>query len=396
MRRTLAQASAMASLAAFLATPAGAAVISLSPDPLDFGDVLVGATATQTLTVTDTAGRRNQPVTGNFGTSPKLGGGGGSFTLDPAGATASADFTWSPTKQGASLGGTVGAHGVAADGNTSDPSVHLAGLAVAPIESLSVSGAGDVRIGTTGQASVVIANTGNGNLSGAGPVSNLNGTVGSVSTNRFNGPGGNFSLPDGATGTFDYTYTPKTHKTNTTKVAVDTTNGSPDGKNQPNGSTVKLSGTGVGPIYASGPYAPGSIIDIGTFAPGAGGVVMLTIANVSTDPGAPDLTDLTLLRDRIRGKDRTDFAVTGVSKGDVLEEGDSLVLDLDFLGALTDGLYTANLRVVTDEDAALGSKGDVFTYHLRANVASVPEPASLVLLSGGLLGLLLRRRRRAA
>ncbi|MEO9191338.1 MAG: choice-of-anchor D domain-containing protein, partial [Acetobacteraceae bacterium] len=362
MRRRLVQTSAIVSLAALLAAPAGAAIISLSPDPLDFGDVLVGTTGTQTLTVTDTAGGRNQPVTGNFGTSPRLGGGGGSFTLAAPGSTASADFTWSPTKQGATLGGTVGANGVANNGNTSNPKVDLAGLAVAPIESLGVTGAGDVRIGTSGTSSVTVDNTGNGNLSGAGPVSNLNGSAGSVSTARFAGPGASFSLPDGTGTTIGYTYTPKAHTTNTAKVTVDVSNGSANGKNQPDSTTLKLSGTGVGPVFASSAYAPGSTIDIGTFAPGAGGFVTLTIANISADPGLADLTDLTLLRDRIRGADRADFAVTGFSRGDVLGEGDSLVLQLDFLGAPTDGFYTANLRFVTDEDAALGSKGDVFTY----------------------------------
>lgn len=393
MRHTLAAATAIVSLTALLVAPSRAAVIGLSPDPLDFGDVLVGTTGTASLTVTDTAGGGNQPVTGAFGTSPRLAGGGGSFTLPARGASTSADYGWSPTKQGATLGGSVGATGTAENGNTSSPTVGLAGVAVAPVESVGVSGAGDVRIGTTGASKVTVANVGDGNLSGTGAISNLNGTVGGVSTNRFSGAGGSFSLADSTAAEFSYVYTPKGHTTNTTTVTVDTLNGSANGKNQPDSTTLKLSGTGVGPIYASS-SAPGTTIDIGSFAPGVGGSVSLTIANLSTDPGGADLTGLTLLRDRIRGTDPIDFAVDGFTKGEVLDEGDAVVLDLDFLGASTPGLYTANLRFVTDQDAALGTKGDVFTYHLEASV--VPEPASLVLLASGLLGLVLRRSRQPA
>ena len=392
VRLILAAAAALSAVASL--TPARAAVIALSPDPLDFGDVLVGIGGTASLTVEDTAGRRNQPVAGTFGTSPRLGGGGGGFTLASQGSTATETYSWSPNKRGATLNGKVGAHGVAADGTTSDPTVGLAGLAVAPVEDVGVDGAGNVRIGTTGVSAVTVANTGDGNLSGLGAVSNLNGVAGSVSTNRFNGAGGSFSLSDGATATFDYAYTPKNHTTNTTKVTVDTANGSADGKDQPTSTTLKLSGTGVGPVYASS--APGPVIDIGTFAPGISGSVSLTIANLSTDPGGTDLIGLTLLRDRLRGPDRADFAVSGFIRGEVLDEGDSVVLDLDFLGDFVPGLYTANLRIVTDQDAAFGARGDVFRYRLEARVGAVPEPGSLALLSSGLLGLVLYGRRRTA
>lgn len=392
MRHVLPAAAALA-LAASL-SPSRAAVIALSPDPLDFGDVLVGTGGTASLTVEDTAGRRNQPVTGNFGTSPKLGGGGDGFALGAQGATATETYSWSPNKRGATLNGKIGATGVAADGTSSSPTVGLAGLAVAPVEDVGVIGAGNVRIGTSGVSSVTVANTGDGNLSGLGAVSNLNGNAGSVSTNRFSGAGGGFSLTDGTAQTFDYSYTPTKHTTNTTKVTIDTVNGSADGKNQPDSTTLKLSGTGVGPIYASD--APGPVIDIGTFAPGIGGAFGLTIQNISTDPGGTDLTGLTLLRDRLRGADPTDFSVSGFIRGEVLDEGDSVLLDLSFLGASTPGLYTATLRIVTDEDAAFGSRGDVFRYRLEARVAAVPEPASFAILSGGFLGLLLYRRRRVS
>ena len=76
---------------------------------------------------------------------------------------------------------------------------------------LRAANAGLVRIGTTGTASVTVNNVGDGNLSGLGEMSNLNGTVASGSGN-FSGSGGSVSLADNAAQDFQlHLYTDGSH-----------------------------------------------------------------------------------------------------------------------------------------------------------------------------------------
>jgi len=162
-------------------------------------------------------------------------------------------------------------------------------------------------------------------------------------------------------------------------------------------ATVTLTGTGVGPVYSSSPTA-GSTIDFGNISPGGTEVEDLLISNASSDPGGPTLTGLTLLTAGLTGA--AGFTLANFLPGTVLNEGSpAFDLKIDF-SSLTLGPETADLKITTDQGAALGESGTVFDYTLKANVqalAPVPEPASIGLLASGLAGAAavgLRRRRR--
>jgi hypothetical protein len=126
-------------------------------------------------------------------------------------------------------------------------------VGVAPVQSLNTSAAnaGYAFVGSTNTASVTIQNVGNGNLSGAGAISNLNGTIASGSR-AFSLTGGTaISLTDGASQTFNYTYTPTQFGPTSVNLSASFSNGSADGTNSANTQSFTLTGTALDHSNAS-------------------------------------------------------------------------------------------------------------------------------------------------
>ena len=404
-----------------LASTAVAPVSSLTQS--DAGYALVGSTGTASITIKNTGDGNLSGVGASSnlngaipGGSGNFSGSGGSISLND-GASQTFGYTYTPTVRGADsvvisasfINGNPDGTNTA---NAKD--ISLTGTGVAPVQSVDTTAVnvGLVRIGSLGAASVTVQNIGNGNLSGRGGVSNLNGTVASASGN-FSGSGGSISLLDGAARTFNFTYAPTAHTADSTTIAMAFSNGSADGKNLAETVNAQLSGQGVGPTFSSD-QTPGSTLDFGTLRETDLASLPLHISNASTDSNGGDttLTDLTLLSAQITGTDGDLFSVVGFTPGAVLHEGDSLDLEIAYNGTGTTGDKSAVLTILTDEGAALGADGNAFVYQITAtfplalpslgnalttqvSVSSVPEPGSLALLAiaGLFLGGLTWRRR---
>lgn len=228
---------------------------------------------------------------------------------------------------------------------------------------------GDVRIGTTttGDLSLKLQDT------------VISGTIDAAAA-PFSGGPFSFSGNSKTTVTKTFSFSPTVSGAASDSVGIVARG---NNKTTQSGS-VTLKGTGVGPEFQSTPM-PGATIDFGKLAPGAEGVENLAISNVSTDPGSPSLTGLTLLESTQIGG--PDFSLADFSAGTVLHKGDTVDLKIDF-SSLTPGIETATLEFVTDQGAAFGSAGQVFDYTLTADVVSpAPEPASLGLFGTALAGL---------
>jgi PEP-CTERM motif len=390
MRKSwLTAASAVAAVAA--EAPPASAQLFTAPSSVSFDDTLVGSSTNQTFGVTI-----HQQITSGAIPGATAPFSGGPYSLVSSGKTQIvATYGFAPTVTGAASDIlTISAVNLNAK-TMQTGTITLNGLGVAPVESLSTSATPVARIGTSGLETVAISNTGDGNLSGFGDVSNLHGSLG-ASTGVLAGAGGSFDLTDSSGTVFDYNFTPTAHGTATGSVIATFLNGSADGKNQASIQGVSLSGQGVGPQYDS-KVAPGGVIDLGTVKLGKTGMADLNISNISTDPtfGTPDLTNLSLLTADIQPS-ASEFAVENFVPDTVLGEGNSFDLKIDF-GATSLGMQTAELVITTDQGAAFGANGQTFDYELIANVVPVPEPRTWeMLLAGfGLVGLQYGRSRRA-
>lgn len=374
-------------------TPATAQLFS-APSSVAFGDTLVGDTTSQNFNVIvlGTISSGNIPAAG-----APFSGGGLSLAGLTKGDAAKLTFGFAPTQRGAASE-NLNASAVNLNTKTLQPEkITLSGTGVAPVESVSAGAAPFTRIGTTSNGTVSVTNVGDGNLSGLGSVSNLQGDVGGAS-GAFAGKGGPINLKDGASQGFNYSFAPTLHGVSTSLATATFSNGSADGTNQGATQNVTLTGIGVGPDYSSNVSPTNGVIQLGVLHQGASESFDLKISNFSKDPTGsdPTLTDLSLLSANIfaAGADAAKLSLSNFAPT-VLTEGDSIDLKIDF-SAQSLGLTKANLVIATDQNAAFGQSGETFTYALSADVvAGVPEAQTweMLLLGFGALGLQIGWRR---
>jgi hypothetical protein len=249
------------------------AAVVLSDATSAFGNVLVGGPSASIANFAT--------VTGGIGTTMTLSAGSTVFgpgaqqifstiTVSPfVGGT----YTFTPTTTG-STSATI----TIRDGITAS-TVTLTGTGVAPLETIAVSNP-YVLVGQTGPVSLTVNNIGNGNLSGAGTISNLRGSVAS-SASVFIGSGGSFSLQDSTAGaasitsaTFGYTFAPTITGAASTTVATTFSNGT-NAANAGGLVTTTLQATAVAPVASVTPTASAGNVRVGT-----SGTAAVTVANV--------------------------------------------------------------------------------------------------------------------
>jgi hypothetical protein len=387
-------------------TPANGNVLSFGVN----GKTLVGQSSNATFTVSDASTNERGGFKGSFPA------GGGAFSVNgslaivgdqgflraqksfgplPANfVSESRVYSFAPLTRGtASLGVSFtplsSQFTSAAAAQAAAVSVTFQGQGVAPVVALdtSLADTGAVRVGTSVTARLTVRNLGDGNLSGLGVQSNLNGSF-AAGSGAFSGSATSFSLADGASQVHDYTFTPLAAGAASALVNVTTTNGDRNGGNLSDSLQAALAGTGVSPVFRA---SVGPDIDFGSVA-GTGNAA-LTLFNDAPGADLGALTDLTLLSYEIVGADAGLFSLVGFSAGTLLSVGSSLALTVGFDGAGHHGPFAAMLNIATDEGSALGQLGNVHSFTLMA--AAVPEPAQIWMFVSGLLGVgvFVRRRR---
>ncbi len=252
--------------------------------------------------------------------------------------------------------------------------VTFIGRGVAPVSEVdsSLASAGAVRIGTSGTSRILVKNAGDGNLSNRGTLSNLKGSAGTGSA-AFLGSGGSIDLADGGSVPFPYSFSPTTHGPQAATVGLTFTNGSPAGTNQAAQRERGTAGRSAGPEFGSS-RVPGSLIDFGTVTAGQTGQQILSVSNLTPDGDLGNLTDLTMLSAIVTGPDSGMFSLGQFTPGSVLSAAAAVDLELLFDPHGQAGSFQATLQLTTDQGAALGTAGQVFTYPLAGN--------STVLLAG--------------
>ena len=291
----------------------------------------------------------------------------------------------------------------------------LTGTTVAPVASTTaLATLGPVRVGTSTTGSLTVKNIGDGNLAGADNgttvLSNLRGAVSISGSSAITG-GGTVNLADSSSQTYMFTYAPTARGNDSATISTAFTNGSSDGKNLASTSSNTVTGTAVGPEFdanvAGKNASSGAIINGGTilFGEAVGGLTLqdLLISNLSDDTASKALTDLTLTNVTITGSTEFSFSLSGFDSGNTgfvssatnaalsnTKNGDGQgSIAIQFVNKAGSG--SAQLRIETDEGAALGGAGAIYVYNL---IFSVPEPGTIAVFGAGLLGLAISRQRR--
>lgn len=399
------------------------------------GYVLVTSSSTATVNVSNT-GNGNlsgagtiSNLRGSVGALSSVSGfaatAGASINLTDTSST-NYSYTYKPTVVGSSSAMVVETLSNGSSNGQNLASIQtttLTGTGVAPIQSIANSTVyGRIGSGSAAGGSFVVANIGDGNLAGSGANTALNGSVSGVSSGGFAASAATINLVSNATSptalgttatsTLGYTYTPGSSRGSSSVTdSITFSDGNSNGTNALQTVAATLTGSAVGPTYAStlvgkGVNTPavngtghtagaaGATISFGVVSYNVATTLLLDLGNVTTDAngGNANLTNLTIDAYSITGANASAFSVSSVSS--VITEGGMLVVPITVTSNIPYSTLSSSLTIFTDEGTGLGGYGENFTYALTAT--SVPEPTSLAVLGAGLAGLAGFRRRKSA
>jgi subtilisin family serine protease len=218
---------------------AASPLMSVTPGSLSFGNVAVGATASQSFTVRNTGAGI---LTGSASTSTpgfcivvsgSCSGSGASFSL-AAGASQSVVVRFSPTSSG-SYSGNVSFN---SNGGSVSPAITGTGTAANPLMSVTPSSLsfGNVSVGTTANLTFTVRNPGGGTLTGSASTTASGFCV--VVSGSCSGSGASFSIAAGARQSVTVRFNPTSIATYSGNVSFTSNGGN---------ASPAVAGTGTAP-----------------------------------------------------------------------------------------------------------------------------------------------------
>ncbi len=219
---------------------------------------------------------------------------------------------------------------------------------------------GNVRVGTSSSSNLTVTNTGGGTLTGTFGAASGDFDPETVSSS--------FNLTQSQQSVRTYTFSPTTTGVLSSNVTVSSNGGN---------VTRTLSGTGVSPVFQSS-IAPGTTLDFGIIDKSQSATRTLTIQNLASS-NLGDLTNLTILSATITGEDASYFTLEENFTPIVISKDGTISLAIRATN-YDDAFHDRNavLTLVTDQNAALGMEGNIYTFNLNAYM--LPEPSTYMFM----------------
>ena len=317
--------------------------IAVSPSSKNYGNVELGATSSQTFTVSNTGNGdlsvSSVTITGSNADQFSITSGGGSFTLAPGG-TRSVSVQFAPTSQGAKSGTLR----LASDDPDENPKeAALSGTGTEPDIQTSTSSLalGDVVVGSNSTETLTVSNTGDATLS----VTSTTITGGQSSDFAIVSGGGAFSLAPSGSRSVQIRFAPGATGSRTSTLRF--VSNDPD----ENPKDVSLGGTGVVPDIAVNPTSH----DYGSNGLNANVTYTFVVSNEGTSPLSVTSTTLT-------GTHSAEFSIVSGGGAYSLNAGATRNVTVRFT-PVTTGDKTATMRISSNDpdeantDVALSGRG---------------------------------------
>ena len=306
--------------------------ISVSPVAFDYGNIVVGQSASQTFTVTnpgsDTLHVSSTSLVGAFSGEFQILSGGGVFVLAPT-AQRSITVNFSPTSVGFK---NAALRLVSDDPDEPVKDTPLSGTGVIPDIAVSPDSIafGSVEINATATHSFTISNAGTSVLTVSNVtitgVNNSEFTIANITTPLAIAPG------DSSVGVVNFTPLSPGIK----QAALQIESDDPD----ENPVTIPMSGTGV-PIPAPNISVTPSALSFGDVEINHSALQMLNVVNRGT-------ADLILFNTTIVGADAADFAVLTTVDSLIVLPNDTAKIDVRF-SPVTTGAKSASLQIFSND-----------------------------------------------
>ena len=329
--------------------------IAVSATSLDFGDVTVGNSASQSVTVSNEGSADlNVSATTLSGANAAefaIVSGGGTFTLAP-GASQVIELSFSP----ASVGSKTASLEISSDDPDENPvSVALSGNGTAvPVPDIAVSATsldfGDVTVGNSASQSVTVSNEGSADLNvSATALSGANAAEFAIVSG-----GGTFTLAPGASQVIELSFSPASVGSKTASLEISSDD--PD----ENPVSVALSGNGTA-VPVPDIAVSATSLDFGDVTVGSSASQSVTVSNEGS-------TDLNVSATTLSGANAAEFAIVSGGGTFTLAPGASQVIELSFSPASV-GSKTASLEISSDDPDE-----NPVSVALSGNGTAVPVP----------------------